>query len=231
MDKVTRFFRAILRDRIQDTEGQRVRVIPKYLPEGKTPSITIFNMGGYQIEGSEKLLNIKAPLNEKHPLYDSSQPDKLYPQQFRRSRNGTTIQVNVWATTEQDRYHINEQIKELIWMLKSDHYLLCPFYNKDTHLCSNLETNCPVTTINNYHTAKGQCPKPKEYNYRSLFTEYDIIRGTFRDSPEFNQDEPNQNQPLLRTIHEFDLEYYMYYNLEGNISIRNTFEEEVERTP
>lgn len=216
MDKITEFFRSILKDRIQDIEGGRVRVIPKHLPESKIPCITIHNNGGIIVKGSEKLLNINATLPSTHPQYDPSNPNRLYPQQFRRTRNNTTVQVNVWATTEQDRYHINEQVKILIWKLKSDHYTLCPYNNKG--YCENIEAQCPVNSVNNHHTAKGQCPEPKNYNYHSLFTTYDIIRSTFTNDPEFNQDELDKAQPLLRTIHNFELEYYDYWNLGGNIT-------------
>ena len=225
MDKITEFFRTILKDRITDIKGERVRVIPKHLPESKIPCITIYNSGGTLISGSEKLLNINTTLPTTHPQYT---PNKLYPQQFRRSTNSTNVQVNVWATTEQDRYHINEQIKILIWKLKSDHYTLCPYYL--TGNCENLDTTCPATTINNHHTIKGQCPNPQANNYHSLFTTYNIIRSTFRNEPEFNQDELDKAQPLLRTIHNFRLDYYDYWNLGGNITTEYIFDNDEEIT-
>ncbi len=213
MDKITCFFREILKNNIKMENGETVKIIPKHSP-GLTPCITITNTGGTMIE-SEKLINKKTKLPENHPLYDQNNPNKKYPQQFRRSKNNTHILINIWATNEQDRYYINKQIKELIWMLKSDHYLLCP--NKNNENCKTTNKPCPINTINNHHTIKSQCPNPKKYNYYSLFTKYNIIRGSFKNHPEYNQDELQKHQPLLRTIHEFNLNYYEYWNLGGNI--------------
>ena len=215
MDKITEFFQELLRNRIHTKEGERVRVISTYLPKAKTPSITIFNEGGNLIPGSEKLINLKAPLNEKNPLYNPENPNKEYYQQFRRGKYNTNIQVNVWATEEDERYNINEQIKEIIWKLKSDNYNLCP--NLENKQCIKISKECMVFNTNNYHTAKEQCPNPEKYGYYSLFTKYNIIRGSFRNNPEYNLDEPNHKQALLRTIHPFTLEYYEYYKLGGNI--------------
>ena len=219
MDKITCFFRKILKNNIKTENGEIVKVIPKHSP-GITPCITITNTGGAIKNGSEKLINLNTKLPQSHPLFDEENPNKTYPQQYRRTTNTVKILVNVWARTEQDRYNINNQIKNLIWMLKSDNHNLCP--NKiNEKLCSTTNTICPINLINNHHTIKGQCPNPKKYNYHSLFTKYNIIRGSFKNHPEYNQDELQHKQPLLRTIHEFNLDYYDFWNLGGNI-LKNT---------
>jgi hypothetical protein len=213
MDKITQMVREIFKDNITINDTI-VKVLPTYTLTDSTPCITIINQGGRRYPEGEKLLNLYLPLPSTHPLYDKSNPLKTYPQQVRRSKNNTTIQVNVWATTEQERYNINEQVNDLLWKLQSDYYKFCTNYTDGE--CSTLKTNCPATTINNHHTIKGQCPKPDDYNFTSLFMKYNIIRSSFDIEPEFNQDEYDTSQTIYRTIFKLNMDYYNYYILGGN---------------
>jgi hypothetical protein len=213
MDKVTWFLRSILKGYISINDVP-VKILPTYTLVDSTPCITINNQGGGRYNDGDKLLNMNLPLPSTHPLYDTTNPNKLYPQQVRRNKNYTTVVINTWASTEQERYQLNEQVTNQLWKLESDYYTLCSNYTNG--ICNTTNTPCPVTTKNNSRTIKGQCPNTETYNYISPFMKYNIIRSSFKVEPEFNQDEYDSKETIFRSIYKISLDYYNYHVLGGN---------------
>lgn len=195
--------------------GIDVPVLTRYQPLDEKPCITITQTANSD-KGQPYMGDYQLPLPSTHPQYDSSKPDKLYPQQVRRDTYESSLQVNVWCDSEEERDSIVKQIHLEFQHLLNDYYTQCCNYSDGE--CITINEACPINTVINRHTVKGQCPNPTEYKYLGVLQKYYIHPVTVNVSQGFNQDEIDNTPPLLRTIIQVTMTYYTYHYLGGTIS-------------
>lgn len=142
--------------------------------------------------------------------------------QYLKKTYSADIWINIWCTTEEERQSIIEQIETIILEAESNHYKHCKHYNKSTHICETLNSECEARTINNGRTIKHQCPDKVENDYTSFFMNYNIYKNTFKIQSITNMDELETTQPILRTIFKLGMEYWKFHEIGG--TTYNSFE-------
>lgn len=196
-----------------------VIVINRY--SDSTPTITITTATSHYIEPryNETLF---LPVNNTHPQYDASNPNKKIAQDAVIQEEEITLEINVWANNEDERHNILNQVKTLINQAVNFHYTTCTYYNETNHNCLNLNTTCKAFNGTDTRSLKGQCPEPSTNGYESIFKKNMIKHGTFNMFNEFNIDELGLNPPILRTVLKLTVTLYDYYTRGGKES--NTYE-------
>lgn len=188
----------LLQGRIKNlTLDDNIPIIKRDYPYDHTPCITIENSGG------------TATLQKQY----THQPTEQLVDTLR-----ATVNIHIWADHEDERQYIIKQIETLFNQLQTDHHTLCLNYHDGQ--CNTIQSNCPVTDKSNMNSrsVKGQCPDPERYQYRNLFTQYNILRDTFSVEPAFDNDELTTNQPVLHSIIQATMAYKHIYNIGGKIS-------------
>ena len=213
MIKPLRAIIRILQGKIILTDGRDIRIVKRDYPIDKTPCVTIDNTGSTLI--SKNLTNKDYPIPEEHPQYDPNNPEQLISQQVIREERNIDLDLNIWCDNEKERDMITEKITSLFYLVQSDYYEYCSNYNDGT--CTFLDEGCKVND-NTGRGVKKQCPKPKEYHYRNIFNQFDIIRATFDVAPPYILDDLTTNPPIRRSIIRVSFSYYDYHIIGGAIS-------------
>lgn len=204
--------------------GQTVPLIKRSYPLDKTPCITLDDSAGSSTE-TKNIVNIKRHLPPNHPQYEQYKGIKM-PRQAIRDKRNTTISIHIWCDTETEREKLCNQIEHLLNLAQSDHYMFCKNYSEG--YCDHLESECPASeTDNNIKTVKNQCPKPYEYNYRNIFTSYDLLRDTFNVDSPYPLDDLSTKTPVLRSIIKVTTSYYDYHIIGGAIPEELTFNDDL----
>ena len=212
----------ILQGKVILRDGTDVRVVKREYPIDKTPCITIDNSSGTAVI-QKNITNKEYIIPSNHPQYDSQNPSKKISQQVIREERNITLELNVWCDNEDQREEICDKIRELFYKVQADHYTYCANYNSGN--CTYLKTTCKVDT--SPRGIKGQCPKPREYHYKNIFTIFDIIRATFDVAPSYILDDLTTTPPTLRSIITVSFSYYDYYNIGGGANKGITVNEEL----
>ena len=192
--------------------GGIIPVIKRSYPLDKTPCVTIDDSGG-STTLTKHFTNKPLPLPTNHPQ-KKDYPDYT-PQQVLIDKRQSTIQVNVWCDTENEREYINNQILNLFYQAQTDHYRFCKQHMLGN--CKTLQEPCKAIKGTDKRGIKNQCPSPKEYHYQNLFTRYHIIRPTFNIENPFSLDDLGTEKVVLRSIFKISMVYYDYYNVGGNL--------------
>lgn len=198
--------------KMSDDGGGVIPVIKRSYPLDKTPCITLDDSGGSNTL-TKHFTNIPLPLPETHPQKEDY-PESM-PQQVLVDKRQSTVQINVWCDTENEREHINNQIMDLFYKAQTDHYRFCKQYNNQE--CNTLQDTCKAINAIDKRGVKNQCPKPEEYKYCNLFHYHHIIRPTFNIENPFALDDLSTERITLRSIFKVTMVYYDYYTLGGDI--------------
>lgn len=204
----------ILRDNIY-LNGEQVPLIKRSYPLDKTPCITLDDSGGASVE-SRQIINTKRFLEPDHPQAEQYHGERV-PRQAIRERRNMTVNINIWCDKETEREKLTNQIMHLLYLAQSDHYLFCN--NHVDGYCDFLEAACPASeSDDSIRTVKNQCPKPEEYHYRNIFTQFDLIRTTFNVDQPYPLDDLSTNTPTLRSIIPVTTSFYDYHIIGGAIT-------------
>ena len=137
----------------------------------------------------------------------------------------TTININLWCNTEEERENINNQILECWYDEKNNHYKYCTKYSEGN--CTTLDTACPAITDTDYRGVKQKCPLPDEYEYESLAHKYGLVNGTIVIEPPFDLDEVDKHPPLLRSVLVARAEYTETVSSKGNTGLDHSYGVEI----
>lgn len=109
------------------------------------------------------------------------------------------ININIWCNTEDERESINNQILELYYKERNNHYMFCT--QNTNNICGYDNNTCHTINNNtNYQAVKYRCPDAETYGYESLATKYGLVHDTVLFELPFDMDETDKHPPLLRSI-------------------------------
>lgn len=217
----------ILQGWITDANGDNVPVVVRHFPLDKTPCITINSEGARPIDNAYVMIEPHT-VEAGHPDYDEDNPDKLVPQDVYYQQVEDTIIINLWYTDKNDGYTITEQVRDAIFMARTNHYRYCLNYDKNTHTCSTDGLECHARTSKNGLAVKCLCPNREKYNYRSIFTEHLIRPTLFKIESILNQDEYDERQTLYRRIIKLDVTYYYSKVIGGKMFGHTMYDDDME---
>lgn len=199
-------------------DGNMVPVVKRSYPYDKTPCITIDDSGGSAFLDRE-ILNVKYALSREHPQFDERNPFKKFPQQVLRENYETTLNINIWCNTEDEREKLNNIVLELFYQAQSDHYRFCNSYHDGD--CAYMDNTCYGKHFNGENLlrqSKNQCPNPLVYGYENIFTTYNLYRSSFHLDQPFSLDDRGKDGILLRSVLKLHTGYYVDYIIGGVIS-------------
>ena len=195
-------------------DSKKVPVIKRSYPYDKTPCITIDDSGGSKFV-ERYITQEEYPLPNTHPQFDIEHPFKKAPQQVKREVYETSLNINVWCDTEDEREDLNKQIQDLFDKVQSDHYMFCERYD-DTQCCYIGNTCLALHFREHNRGVKEQCPNPKVYGYKNIFTKYNLIRASFHLNQPFSLDDTATKGEVLRSVLRLDTGYYVDYIIGGH---------------
>ena len=208
MIKPEKFLLSVLQGRLTDNDGNEVRLIQTPPNYNNIPTLTIDNSAGAAILSR----------NKNNILIDDE------PQEVIETLFDVDIRLDIWASSEDDRQCLIEQVQDCFFKALADHYTYCTSYMNESCDC--------VVNDSEYEfdkrAVKGQCPCPRELPYENLFTKYNIDVQTFNLSLPYNLDELEESEAILRTRFNIRFEWTDYYVIGGitSKSVSNITEEE-----
>ena len=182
-------------------DGNTVPVIKRNYPLDKTPCINI--------DDSASTVTVNKI------IYNKTIGD-VKKECFRLHRR-TVLNIHLWCDTEQQREDLSNQIITLFNKAYLDNYMFCTQYDKETHNCNKLGTECPsrLDSKHLYKSSKDKCPQPLEYGYENIFTKYDLIKSRWDLQVPFSNDNTNTKPPTLHNVFRLNAEYYDYVEIGG----------------
>lgn len=212
-----------------DIDGVKIPVVKRSYPYDKTPCVTIDDSGGSAFSHRD-ILNVPYVLSKEHPQYDVENPFKKVPQQVLREYYSTTININVWCNTEDEREKLNNEILKLFYEAQSDHYKFCVNYIDG--YCGYMDNTCYAVHFgDSVKSIKHQCTNPLVYGYENIFTTYNLIRASFYLEQPFSLDDRGKDGVLLRSVLKLHTGYYVDYIIGGviadNIDINHIVKEDL----
>lgn len=207
-------------------DGKKIPVVKQGYPYDKSPCITIDDSGGSAfIERS--ITNVKYPLQNTHPQFDPENPFKKVPQQVLREYFETTLNIHVWANTEDEREKLNNIILKLFHEAQSGHYKFCNQYHDGD--CSYMDNTCYAEHFDkvNSRLIKNQCPNPEVYGYENIFTTYNLIRASFYLNQPYSLNDYSKDNTMLRSVLKLHTGYFVDHIIGGIISEKLVSKEEV----
>ena len=197
-------------------DGNKIPVIKRSYPYDKTPCVTIDDSGGSAFK-DRQILNVPCYVNKEHPQYDVQNPFKKIPQQVLREYYETTININVWANSEDEREQLNNIILKLFYDAQSDNYMFCNNYHDGD--CSYMDNTCYAVHFNGTgRSAKQRCPNPLVYGYENIFMTYNLIRASFHLDQPFSLDDMNKDNVILRSVLKLHTGYYVDHIIGGIVN-------------
>lgn len=195
-----------------------VPVKKRTYPYDETPCITIDDSGGSAFM-ERHIENVEYPLPANHPQYDVEDPFKKFPQQVLREVHQGTVTVNVWCDDEFMREDLITQVERLFHQAQSDYYIFCDNYRDGE--CAGCNGPCVVDlTQPDIRGVKGQCPNPELYQYKNVFSTYNLIRASFIVNQPFSLDDLSKTEPVLRSVFRVSCGYYVDHVIGGLVSQR-----------
>ena len=193
-----------------------VPVIQRDYPYDKSPCITIDDSGGSRFL-QRHILTEEYPLPREHPQFNESKPFKKFPQQVLREFYETTLNINVWSDTGDEREEINKQLLRLFYEAQSDHCRFCNNYVDGE--CGSLGGVClGMNTANDKRGVKHQCPNPDLYKYQNIFTTYNLERDTFHLDQPFSLNDTSKEAMIYRSVFKLHTSYFTDHIIGGMVS-------------
>lgn len=209
MNKIKSLFLHILQGKIHYKDKIVPVVIKDYWID-KTPCITIYGVSRDKYNYRRQTVQVKKPLNDTHPLYDSKHPNKRFPHLAERTGHSYDIQINVWCNDEYERDCIVRQVKQQLFLARNHHYTFCTKYDKESKQCKTTGETCEAITDKGFKGLRGLCPNPRKNKCCNVFKAYNVIGNTVHISDDYEQDEYDHKPPLKRSIIDVSLDYYNY---------------------
>ena len=207
-------------------DGKKIPVVKQGYPYDKSPCVTIDDSGG-SVFVDRWIGNVEYPLPVDHPQYDAHNPFKMFPQQVLREYYETTVNIHVWANTEDEREQLNNIVSNLVREAQSDHYKFCDNYHDGE--CTSMGTGCYTEHFNkiNSRLIKHQCPKPELYGYKNIFTTYNLIRASFYLNQPYNLNDYSKDSTMLRSVLKLHTGYYTDHIIGGIVSDNVVFKGDI----
>lgn len=183
-----------------------IPVVRRLKPVDETPCITIQQAAEVQL--SRRYLN----KNDK---------------QYIGLKNNAEVWINIWCDTEEQRHSLVNQVTKRIFQALGNHYTTCGNFNKKYSTCQTLDYECKALSIENGRGIKGQCPYPKAYHYCNWFHQYSIVKSSFTIIGRNDMDELDIAEPVLRTLIQLDMDYYLTHELGGRLFNEITITEDL----
>ena len=202
--------------------GVKVPVIKRSYPYDKTHCVTIDDSSASTFI-NRHIITEPYPVDKSHPLFDAEFPFKKYPQQVLREVHQITVNINAWSDTPNEQEELNNNIMDLFHKAQSDYYLFCDQYNNG--FCSFMDNTCYAkhfydTNKLNVRGVKGQCPNPKVYGYKNIFTTYNLYRDSFMVEQPFNLDDTSKKDIVYRSVIRLHTGYYTDHII-GGLNLKN----------
>lgn len=199
-------------------DGVKIPVIKRSYPYDKTPCVTIDDSGGSAFI-NRQILNVPYAVSNDHPQYDIENPFKKIPQQVLREYYETTLNINVWSNSEDERERLNNIILDLFYEAQSDNYKFCNNYHDGD--CVFMDNTCYGEHFDGVlsKVVKHQCPNPLVYGYENIFTTYNLIRASFHLDQPFSLDDMGKDSVLLRSVLKLHTGYYIDYIIGGLVDV------------
>lgn len=224
MIPLVKAIRRILFDNVYYND-EIVPVKKRTYPYDETPCITIDDSGGSAFM-ERHIVNDYYPVASNHPLFDSEDPFKRFPQQVLREVHQGNVNVNVWCDDEFMREDLITQVEKLFHQAQSDYYIFCDNYRDGA--CAGCDGPCMVELSKpDVRGVKGQCPNPELYHYSNVFSTYDLIRSSFIVDQPFSLDDLSKTEPVLRSVFKVTSGYHVDHVIGGIVSQRFTNDTQV----
>ena len=192
------FILSVLEGRLNDIEGNPVRLIQSPPQYNNIPCLTVDNSAGAVILDRNKINKL---INGE-------------PQEVIETRYDIDIRLDIWALSEEDRQTLIDQVQVCFFKAISDHYTYCTAYMNESCDC--------VVNDDEYEydkrAVKGQCPLTNQLPYENLFTKYNIDVQTFNISLPYDLDELEETEAILRTRFNISFDWTDYYVIGGIVS-------------
>lgn len=206
------FILDVLQGRLNDSEGNPVRLIQSPPQYNNIPTLTIDNSAGAVILDRNKI----------NRLIDGE------PREVIETKYDIDIRLDIWCLDEDTRQTLIDQVMLCFNRALSDYYHYCSNYCDGE--CSTLNNSCLVDLPEyayDKRAIKKQCPKPQELFYENLFTKYNIDLQTFNISLPYDLDELEESEAILRTRFNISFDWTDYYIIGGitSKSLSNNIEE------
>ena len=198
-----------------ELDGKIIPVVKRSYPYDKTPCITIDDSGGSAFI-ERHIMEVPKKITPNHPQYDVEHPFKKIPQQIIREEFETTLNINIWCDTEDEREKLNQKVLLLFHQAQSDHYKFCNNYQDGQ--CSYLGTGCYGEHFDKAMDKRGvkhQCTNPKVHGYKNIFTTYNLIRANFYIDQPFSLDDFTKDNVLLRSVLKLHSGYFVDHIIGG----------------
>lgn len=193
-----KFILSVLQGRLNDIEGNPVRLIQSPPQYNNIPCLTVDNSAGAVILDRNKINKL---INGE-------------PQEVIETRYDIDIRLDIWALSEDDRQTLIDQVQVCFFKAISDHYTYCTAYMNESCDC--------VVNDDEYEydkrAVKGQCPLTNQLPYENLFTKYNIDVQTFNISLPYDLDELEETEAILRTRFNISFDWTDYYVIGGIVS-------------
>ena len=193
-----KFILSVLQGRLNDIEGNPVRLIQSPPQYNNIPCLTVDNSAGAVILDRNKINKL---INGE-------------PQEVIETRYDIDIRLDIWALSEEDRQTLIDQVQVCFFKAISDHYTYCTAYMNESCDC--------VVNDDEYEydkrAVKGQCPLTNQLPYENLFTKYNIDVQTFNISLPYDLDELEETEAILRTRFNISFDWTDYYVIGGIVS-------------
>lgn len=200
--------------------GRTVPVIQRSYPMDMTPCVTIDDSGGSRFL-QRHILNEDYPLEPSHPQFDEHNPYELYPQQVLREKYETSIKINTWCDSGDERENLNNIILRLFLEAQSDHYQFCNNYHDGD--CTSLGCQCYGEYFNtDKRGVKHQCPNPELYKYKNIFSTYNLERDTFHLDQPYTLEDRVKEDDVYRSVLTLHTAYYTDHIIGGLVSNKMT---------
>lgn len=197
-------------------DDEIVPVKKRTYPYDETPCITIDDSGGSAFM-ERQIVNDYYPVKSNHPMFDVENPFQKFPQQVLREFHQGRVNVNVWCDDEFMREDLITQVEQLFKQAQSDYFMFCDNYHDGE--CAGCGGPCVVNLSEpDLRGVKGQCPNPKLYGYRNVFSTYDLIRASFFVDQPFSLDDLSKTEPVLRSVFRVTSGFYVDHVIGGIVS-------------
>jgi hypothetical protein len=208
MIEAERFILDCLQGRLNDSDGNPVRLIQSPPQYNNMPTLTIDNSAGATILSR----------NKNNILIDDE------PKEVIETKFDIDIRLDIWALSEDDRQCLINQVQDCFFKALADHYTYCTSYMNDSCDCVVGDSEYEFDK----RACKGQCPCPNILPYENLFTKYNIDVQTFNISLPYNLDELEESEAILRSRFNISFDMTDYYVIGGitSKSVSNITEEE-----
>ena len=143
-------------------------------------------------------------------------------------RRSTTININSWCNTEEQRESVNKQIMDAYIDSINHHYKYCSNFISPLNYCTTTKNTCSAITGSGTRAQKNKCPDPEGLKYQCLSDKHNLCFGTIVIEPPLFLDEHDKHPPLLHSVFSSHADYVEPVSRQGQTSQGYEFNNEEE---